>query len=110
MRNTKRAVIYTRGDNDIEQKLLCYFYASDNGINVLFDTKDMDEVVDCEECNMLLVVKPSRISRDTFEYHRIVKALKARGIEVVFTATEKSAERFMDFLMRDLVKKDKIKL
>lgn len=102
--STKRAVIYTRGENDIEQKLLCYFYASDNDINVLFDTKDMNEVVDCEECNMLLVVKPSRISRDAFEYHSTIKALKARGIEVVFTATEKSAERFVDFMMRDLVK------
>lgn len=72
--------------------------------------KDMDEVVDYEECNMLLVVKPSRISRDKFEYYQILNALKARGIEVVFTATEESTERFVDFLMRDLVKKDKIKL
>ena len=107
MVNTKRAVIYTRGEDDIEQKLLCYFYASDNDINVLFDTNDIDEVADCKECNMMLVAKPSRISRDAFEYHQTVKALKARGIEVVFTATEKSAERFMDFLMRDLAKKSK---
>lgn len=107
MANTKRAVIYTRGENDIEQKLLCYFYASDNDINVLFDTNDIDEVADCKECNMMLVAKPSRISRDAFEYHQTVKALKTRGIEVVFTATEKSAERFMDFLMRDLAKKSK---
>lgn len=107
MENAKRAIIYTRGEDDIEQKLLCYFYASDNGIDVLFDTKDMDEVVDCEECNMLLVAKPSRISRDSFEYHSTIKALKARGIEVVFTATEKCAERFVDFMMKDLLKKEK---
>lgn len=103
---SKKAVIYTRGDDKAQQKLLCYFYASDNNIDVLFDTNDIEEVADCEECNMMLVAKPSRISRDTFEYHQTVKALKARGIEVVFTATEKSAERFMDFLMKDLAKKE----
>ena len=107
MRNTKRTIIYTRGEDDIEQKLLCYFYASDNDIDVLFDTKDMDEVADCEECNILLVAKPSRISRDAFEYHSTIKTLRARGIEVVFTATEKSAERFVDFMMKDLLKKEK---
>lgn len=107
MRNAKRAVIYTRGENEAEQKLLCYFYASDNDIDVLFDTNDIEEVADCEECNMLLVAKPSRISRDAFEYHQTAKTLKNRGIEVVFAATEKNAERFVDLLMRDLVKKGK---
>lgn len=106
---SKKAVIYTRGDDKAQQKLLCYFYASDNDIDVLFDTNDIEEVADCEECEIMLVAKPSRISRDAFEYHRIVKALKTRGIEVIFTATEKSAERFIEFLMRDLVKKENIK-
>jgi DNA invertase Pin-like site-specific DNA recombinase len=104
MKNTKKAVIYTRGESETEQKLLCYFYASDNGIDVLFDTNNIEEVADCEECEIMLVAKPSRISRDAFEYHSTIKALRARGIEVVFTATEKSAERFIDFMMRDLVK------
>lgn len=36
---SKKAVIYTRGESEAEQKLLCYFYASDNDIDVLFDTK-----------------------------------------------------------------------
>ena len=109
MTKTKKAVIYTRGEDATEQKLLCYFYASDNNIDVLFDTNDIDEVADCEECEIMLVAKPSRISRDTLKYHQTVKALKTRGIEVVFTATEKSAERFMDFLMRDLAKKESVK-
>jgi hypothetical protein len=105
LENTKRAVIYTRGENDVEQKLLCYFYASDNDIDVLFDTKDIDEVADCEECNMMLVTNASRISRDTFKYHQIVKALKVRGIEVVFTSTAENSERLIDLLMKDLYKK-----
>lgn len=103
----KKAVIYTRGENEAEQKLLCYFYASDNNIDVLFDTNDIDEVADCEECEIMLVVKPSRISRDTLTYHQTVKSLKARGIEVVFTATAENSERFINLLMRDLVKNEK---
>ena len=100
----KRAIIYIHGEDMAQQKLLCYFYASDNDIDVLFDTNNIDEVTDCKECNMMLVAKPSRISRDAFEYHSIVKTLNARGIEVVFTATEKSAERFINLLMKDLAK------
>jgi DNA invertase Pin-like site-specific DNA recombinase len=101
----KRAVIYTRGENKTGQKLLCYFYASNNDIDVLFDTENIDEVADCEECNIMLVAKANRISRDTFEYHRIVKALKARGIEVVFTSTEETNKRLIDLLMKDLYKR-----
>lgn len=108
--NSKKAVIYTRGESETEQKLLCYFYASDNDIDVLFETNDIEKVADCEECEIMLVAKPNRISRDKFEYYQILNALKARGIEVVFTATEESAERFVEFMMRDLVKRDKVKL
>lgn len=106
MENVKKAVIYTRGENEAEQKLLCYFYASDNNIDVLFDTNDIEKVADCEECKIMLVVKPSRISRDALQYHQTIKALKARGIEVVFTATAENSERFINLLMRDLVKNE----
>jgi hypothetical protein len=102
---TKRAVVFTRGKKATEQKLLCYFYASDNNINVLFDTQDIDEVADCEECEIMLVANASRISRDTFEYHRTVKALKTRGIEVVFTSTAENSERLINLLMKDLYEK-----
>lgn len=105
MKNTKKAVIYTRGENEAEQKLLCYFYASDNNIDVLFDTNDIDEVADCKECDIMLVVKPSRISRDALKYHQTIKALKEKGIEVVFTATAENSERFINLLMKDLYQK-----
>lgn len=103
----KKAVIYTRGETAIEQKLFCYFYAAENDIEVLFTTSDFEEVVDCEDCNMVLTANASRISRDTFEYHEIVNALKARGIEVVHTATGENTERFINFVTRDLRKKKK---
>ena len=105
MEKTKKAVIFVRGENETEQKLLCYFYASDNNIDVLFDTNDIDEVADCEECEIMLVVKANRISRDALKYHQIVKALKTRGIEVVFTSTAENSERLINLLMEDLYKK-----
>ena len=101
----KKAIIYTRGETAIEQKLFCYFYAVENNIEVLFTTEEIDEVADCEDCNMVLTVNASRISRNTFEYHQIVNALKARGIEVVHTATGENTERFINFVTRDLRKK-----
>lgn len=105
MISTTKAVIYVRGETEIEQKLFCYFYAAENNINVLFTTNNLDEVIDCEECNMLLTVNASRISRDVFKYHQTVKALKAKGIEVVHTATEENTERFIDFVTRNMRRK-----
>ena len=101
----KKAIIYTRGETAIEQKLFCYFYAAENDIEVLFTTNDFEEVADCEDCNMVLTVNASRISRDALEYHQIIKALRTRGIEVVHTATGENTERFLDFVTRDFRKK-----
>ena len=102
MEKTKKAIVFTRGDNETEQKLLCYFYASDNNIDVLFDTNDIDKVVNCEECDIMLVVKASRISRNASEYYQISKALKARGIEIVFTSTAENSERLINFMRMKL--------
>ena len=102
MEDTKKAIIYTRGENKAEQKLICYFYASDNDIDVLFDTENIDEVADCEECDIMLVVNASRVSRDASEYYRTLKALKARGIETVFTSTAENCERLVNFLRSGL--------
>lgn len=103
----KRAIIYTRGETAIEQKLFCYFYAVENDIEVLFTTNDFDEIMNCEDCNMVLTVNASRISRDTFTYHKVVNTLKSKGVEVVHTATEGNTERFIDFVTRDVRKKKK---
>lgn len=105
MTDIKRAIIYVRGETEVEQKLFCYFYAVENNIDVLFTTRNIEEVADCEECNMVLTVNASRISRDTFEYHRIVKDLNKKGIEVVHTANEENTERFINFITRDVRKK-----
>lgn len=101
----KKAIIYTRGETAIEQKLFCYFYAVENNIEVLFTTNDFDEIMNCEDCNMVLTVNASRISRDTFNYHKIAKHLKEKGIEVVHTATGENTERFINFVTRDFRKR-----
>ena len=103
----KKAIIYTRGETAIEQKLFCYFYAAENDIEVLFTTNDFERIMECEDCNMVLTVNASRISRDTFKYHEIVNTLKAKGIEVVHTATGENTERFINFVTRDVRKKKK---
>lgn len=103
----KKAIIYTRGETAIEQKLFCYFYAAENNIEVLFTTNDFEKIMDCEDCNMVLTVNASRISRDSSDYYKIVKHLNKKGIEVVHTATGENTERFIDFVTRDVRKKKK---
>ena len=47
-KDTKRAVIYVRGDSKTEQEMFCYFYAYRHNIDVLFATDDIEKVADCE--------------------------------------------------------------
>lgn len=102
MKNTKKAVIYVRGDSKTEQEMFCYFYAYRHNIDVLFVTDNIEKVADCEECNMVLVRDASRISRKSIEYYQIVKALNKRGIEVVTAMTSENVELFINLLKEDL--------
>ena len=106
--NTKKAVIYVRGDNKTEQEMFCYFYAYRHNIDVLFVTDEIDKIADCEECNMVLVRDASRISRKSIEYYQIVKSFNKRGIEVVTTMTTENVELFINLLKEDL-KRSEIK-
>ena len=108
MGDTNKAIIYTRGDSKTEQEMFCYFYAYKHDIDVLFTTDDIEKVVDCEECNMVLVRDASRISRKSIEYYQIVKALNKRGVEIVTTMTPENVELFINLLKEDL-KKSKVK-
>ena len=108
MENTKKAVIYVRGDSKIEQEMFCYFYAYRHNIDVLFVTDDIEKIADYEECNMVLVRDASRISRKSIEYYQIIKALNKRGIEVVTTMTTENVELFINLLKKDL-KRSEIK-
>ena len=102
MEKTSKAIIYVRGDNKAEQEMICYFYAYRHNIDVLFVTDDIEQVADCEECNMVLVRDASRISRKSIEYYQTVKALNKRGIEVVTTITPENVEFIVKMLKEDL--------
>lgn len=107
MTNTKKAVIYVRGDSKTEQEMFCYFYAYRHDIDVLFVTDDIEKIADCEECNMALVRDASRISRKSIEYYQIVKSLNKRGVEVVTTMTTENVEMFIN-LLKESSKRSKV--
>lgn len=75
------AVIYVRGDRKEMQEMLCNLCAVERGYKVAFATDDINEVKDC---NVLMVMNPSRISRNETEYYKIVNDFKAKGIEIEF--------------------------
>lgn len=75
------AVIYVRGDKKEMQEMLCHLHAVERGYKVAFATDNLDDVKDC---NVLLTMNPSRISRNEDEYCSIVNNFKENGIEVEF--------------------------
>lgn len=73
------SIIYVRGNNKEMQEILCKIYASEQGYNVLFATDDIEKV---QNCDILLISNPSRISRDEFKYNEIEKELKTKDIKI----------------------------
>ena len=80
-------VIYVRGNNEAMQEIICKLYAVDNGYRVNYVTRHLEDV---NLCDIMLVADPSRISRDRMKYEKIVRDLKARGIEVESVAKDNS--------------------
>lgn len=79
MAKQKKVIIYVRGHNQELQEMKCRLYAVDKGYKVLYTTKHLEDV---NLCDVLLVVDPSRLSRNSFECCKIVKEFNERGIEV----------------------------
>ena len=73
----KKAIIYVRGHNQEMQEILCLLYAKEQKYKVLFTTRDIEAV---NNCDTLLVTNHSRISRDKFKYYEIVKELKKQEL------------------------------
>ena len=92
MENTNKpiAVIYVRGNRKEEQEMLCMLCATERGYKVSITTDNLDDV---ECCDVLLATNPSRISRDKFEYHKIVNEFKSKGIKVEYAVEQ---ENWMD--------------
>ena len=82
MTNTKPvAVIYVRGDKKEMQEMICHLHAVERGYNVVFAT---DNLADVKDCNVLLTMNPSRISRNETEYYKIANNLKENDIKIEF--------------------------
>ena len=99
--NRSEAVIYVRGSNKEMQEAACRAYALDNGYEILYITQHIEDV---ENCDVLLVVDPSRISRSEVEYYKTINELKEKDIEVISIVNQRDIEE-SEALARRLYKK-----
>ena len=79
--NKPIAVIYVRGDKKEMQEMFCTLCAVEKGYKVAFATDNLDDVKDC---NVLLTVNPSRLSRDQIKYYEIVNDFKKKNIKIEY--------------------------
>ena len=75
----ERAVIYVRGETEAAQELKCRAYAKDMGYEILYVTRHIEDV---KQCDVLIVANFSRISRKQIEFVKTYKLFKARGIRI----------------------------
>ena len=102
MKKATRAMIYVRGEAEAEQELFCMIHALERNYKVIGVVKDLGQVKDCD---VLIVINASRISRNTEEYYIKINEFKKRGIEVEIAGTEENAGKFIELITRDLHKK-----
>ena len=95
----ERAVIYVRGENESAQELKCRAYAVDNGYEVAYVTRHIEDV---KLCDVLLVANFSRISRKQMELVKTYKMFKARGIRIESAASKKHNDEL--FSAKDIYK------
>ena len=101
MTEKAEAIIYVRGGNKEMQEAACRAYALDNDYKVLYATQHIENV---KLCDVLLIVEPTRISRDVVEYYKVVNELEKKGIKVVSIANQKDIEE-SEMLARRLYEK-----
>lgn len=102
MGKTTRAMIYVRGEAEAQQELFCMIHALERYYEVVGVVKYLEEVKDCD---VLIVINASRISRKTEEYYTKINEFKKQGIEVEIAGTEENASKFIELITRDLHKK-----
>ena len=97
MVETKRAMIYVRGEAEAEQELFCSLHALNRDYDIIGTVKDLEEV---KNCDVLIVINASRVSRNTEEYYKKINEFKKQGIEVEIAGTDENAGRFIDLITR----------
>lgn len=102
MSKTTRAIIYVRGHNQESQEVVCRLFALDKGYKVIYTTSDIRDV---KKCDVLLITNRSRISRNQFEYYKIMARLKLLGVKVESASDQNN---FADnlYLAADLIERD----
>ena len=90
-------MIYVRGEVEAEQNLFCMVHALERGYDVIDTVKDLKEVKDCD---VLIVINASRISRNTEEYYTKINEFKKQGIKVEIAGTDENAGRFIELITR----------
>lgn len=95
MEDAKRAMIYVRGEAEAEQELFCSLHALERDYDIVGTVKDLEEV---KNCDVLIVINASRISRKTEEYYTKVNEFKKRGINVEIAGTDENAGRFIELI------------
>ena len=98
----KTAIIYVK-DNERKaaQEFFCRLYSIENDYDVLYVTKEISEV---DNCDLLIIANPSMISRNEIEYYGIVSDLRDCGIKVEIAITEENAGRYIDILTKEFKK------
>ena len=102
MSKTTKAIIYVRGRNQETQEVVCRLFAMDKEYKVIYVTNNIKDV---KKCDVLLITNHSRISRNKFEYCKIMTRLKLLGIKVESASDQNN---FTDnlFLAADLIERD----
>ena len=102
MTNTKQiAVIYVCGNKKEMQEMFCTLCAVERGYKVAFATDNLDNVNDCD---ILIVANPSRISRNKTEYREIVNTFKEKGIEIEFAVDNENLIENLELAKEFLIK------
>lgn len=100
MTKTMKAIIYVRGHKQEMQEIFCRVYAIDKGYKVLYTTSNIKDV---NGCDVLLVANHSRISRNKFEYYKIMSILKMKKIKVESVSDQDNVEECL-WLTEELLK------
>ena len=95
-------VIYVRGNNEAMQEIMCKLYAADNHYRVLYVTRHIEDV---NNCDILLVANYSRLGRDKLEVAKIKRDLKRKDIKIESVAGKDNSEDIYDMLAPKLIYK-----
>lgn len=79
----KKAVIYTRGQNQQQQIEICREYAKEKGYTVIAEKNEKDDIVGESEMEVLLVATASRVTRKYEDFLFIEKMMSWYDVELV---------------------------